>query len=141
MQNFVEKYFDRGSRDSRAHALDLFPVGSSRAPLPHCVCAVNERRRGQASLSVPEGPTRIDRRFKAGSDAKGSKVPQGRPKSGAQVTPMKIGTHGHPATLQPSLRDLGDWDLFPALKRRAIFSKSLRDGLEVLQGRGITDWK
>src|SRR5262245_44747875 len=63
---------------------------------------------------VPEGLLKIARRFNAGNGASARRVPKGRLKA---------------HLVQPSVRDS---DLYPALKRRAILTRSLRGGISAL---------
>jgi hypothetical protein len=62
---------------------------------------------------VPEGQLKIAQRFNAEFDAPRSQVPKGR---------LSVSR-----AYQPSLRDLDNPAIHPALKRRAIFVTSLRD--------------
>jgi hypothetical protein len=64
--------------------------------------------------SVPKEHLRIARHFNAGSVCKWHQVPEGRPK-------MEERRFSRPSGTRPMA------NLFPALKRRAIFRKSLRD--------------
>ena len=63
-------------------------------------------------MLIPKGWLKIARRFNAGSEPARQRVPQGRLKR---------------MLIQPSLRDLFSPPPIPALKRRAIFTESLRD--------------
>ena len=66
--------------------------------------------------NVPKGQAKIARRFNAGFAAKRSRVPKGRSKS--TLTP-------NPSAVPSGLGCLAG--CFPALKRRAILKRSLRD--------------
>jgi Carboxypeptidase regulatory-like domain len=66
---------------------------------------------------VPKGLLKIARRFNAGNDTPTNRVPKGR-----LSAPI----------VQPSLRDSTFGRRYPALKRRAILTQSLRDGISAL---------
>ena len=66
---------------------------------------------------IPKGLLKIVRRFNAGNDTQRRRVPKGRLRA-----PL----------VQPSLRDSISTRRYPALKRRAIFTRSLRDAIPAL---------
>jgi hypothetical protein len=73
-------------------------------------------REGVACFAVPKGQARIAQRFNAGLDGTSSRVPKGRPRS----NPIP-----HPSAVPSGLFCQAGG--FPALKRRAILTMSLRD--------------
>jgi hypothetical protein len=85
------------------------------------------RQDGQVARStrfVPKGQSRIAQRFIAGSRRAGQQVPKGRPKSDAEIQFSFV---------PPGLDGFESEN--PALKRRAIFTLSLRDrGVEFPNG-------
>jgi hypothetical protein len=79
-----------------------------------CSCGLGGSRK------VPEGRSKIARRFNAGFIGRHTKVPKGR------LTRLSKGNHWNRDSAVPSgLISIPYLD--PALKRRAIFTRSLRD--------------
>src|SRR6266480_5845332 len=79
-----------------------------------------KRRRKSA---VPEGQSTIAHRFNGGIRRQSITSPEGT----VEVQSHKYFTPYNRRVVQPSLRDAGNVELAPALKRRAILTMSLRD--------------